>query len=74
MFVGENVKGLLTMAGGQVFDAILDDFEKCGYNVYFQLVNAKDFGVPQDRERGLPFRRDCIIMRWLVMMTAVVIL
>ena len=59
MFVGENVKGLLTMAGGQVFDAILDDFEKCGYNVYFQLVNAKDFGVPQDRERVIivGFRR-----------------
>lgn len=60
MFVGENVKGLLTMGSGQVFEAILDDFSRCGYDVFYQLVNAKDYGVPQDRERVIivGFRKD----------------
>ncbi len=51
IFVGENVKGLLTMANGDIFEAIKEEFSNCGYNVFSQLVNAKDFGVPQDRER-----------------------
>lgn len=51
IFVGENVKGLLTMANGEIFEAIKAGFAECGYDVYPQLVNAKDFGVPQDRER-----------------------
>lgn len=51
MFVGENVKGLLTMGGGTIIDAILEDFSECGYNVTYRLLNAKDYGVPEDRER-----------------------
>jgi len=51
IFVGENVKGLLTMANGDIFEAIKEEFSQCGYNVFSQLVNARDFGVPQDRER-----------------------
>ena len=60
IFVGENVKGLLTMADGKIFEAIQEEFSMCGYNVYPQLVNAKDFGVPQDRERVIivGFRKD----------------
>lgn len=60
IFVGENVKGLLTMADGQIFEAIKAEFSECGYDVYSQLVNAKDFGVPQDRERVIivGFRKD----------------
>jgi DNA (cytosine-5)-methyltransferase 1 len=60
IFVGENVKGLLTMADGQIFEAIKLEFSECGYDVYSQLVNAKDFGVPQDRERVIivGFRKD----------------
>jgi DNA (cytosine-5)-methyltransferase 1 len=60
IFVGENVKGLLTMAGGQIFEAIKAEFAECGYDVYSQLVNARDFGVPQDRERVIiiGFRKD----------------
>lgn len=36
------------------------EFSDCGYDVYSQLVNAKDFGVPQDRERVIivGFRKD----------------
>jgi len=54
------VKGLLTMGNGQVIEAIIDEFSSCGYNVFYKLVNAKDFGVPQDRERVIicGFRKD----------------
>ncbi len=60
IFVGENVKGLLTMGNGQNIEAIIDEFSSCGYNVFYKLVNAKDFGVPQDRERVIicGFRKD----------------
>ncbi len=59
-FVGENVKGLLTMGGGQVIDAIIAEFSDCGYDVFYKLLNAKFFGVPQDRERVIivGFRKD----------------
>ncbi|WP_288766681.1 DNA cytosine methyltransferase [uncultured Varibaculum sp.] len=59
-FVGENVKGLLTMAGGEVMDAIVQEFSGCGYDVYFRLLNAKHYAVPEDRERVIivGFRKD----------------
>lgn len=50
-FVGENVKGLLSMGGGAVFEAIVADFAACGYEVRHALLNAKDHGVAEDRER-----------------------
>ena len=48
------------MGNGQVMEAIIDEFSACGYNVFYKLVNAKDFGVPQDRERVIicGFRKD----------------
>lgn len=60
IFVGENVKGLLTMGQGQIIEAIIEEFSACGYNVFYKLLNAKDFGVPQDRERVIiwGFRKD----------------
>lgn len=59
-FIGENVKGLLTMGNGQIIEAIVADFSQCGYNVFYKLLNAKNFGVPQDRERVIiiGFRKD----------------
>ena len=60
LFVGENVKGLLTMGGGRIMEAIIYEFSECGYNVFYQLVNARDYGVPEDRERVIivGFRKD----------------
>lgn len=60
MFVGENVKGLLTMGNGEIIDAIVEDFSQCGYDVYYKLLNAKDYEVPEDRERVIivGFRKD----------------
>lgn len=60
MFVGENVKGLLTMGQGSIIDAIVAEFAECGYDVYYELLNARDYGVPEDRERVIivGFRKD----------------
>lgn len=50
-FIMENVKGMLTLGKGEVFSQIKQDFEAAGYQVYHSLVNARDYGVPQIRER-----------------------
>lgn len=50
-FVAENVKGLLSLDHGKVFDLILNDFQNAGYKVSFKVLNAADYGVPQKRER-----------------------
>lgn len=47
----ENVKGLLTHDGGKTFSTILKVLADLGYRVEWQLLNSKDFGVPQNRER-----------------------
>ena len=59
-FIGENVKGILTMGKGEVLKQIIQDFSDTGYDVYYQLLNAKDYGVPQNRERVIitGFRKD----------------
>lgn len=51
MFVAENVKGLLSMEKGKVFDMIKKDFESLGYYVEAKILNAAEYGVPQQRER-----------------------
>ena len=51
MFVAENVKGLLSMENGKVFQMIKEDFEKLGYYVEARILNAAEYGVPQQRER-----------------------
>jgi hypothetical protein len=45
---------------GGIIDAIVEDFSKCGYDVYYQLLNARDYEVPEDRERVIivGFRKD----------------
>jgi len=51
IFVGENVKGMLTLGKGEVFKQIVEDFAAAGYTLYVKLLNARDYGVPQIRER-----------------------
>lgn len=51
IFVFENVKGLLSMQGGKLFDDVVKLFESAGYKVEAELLNAADYGVPQLRER-----------------------
>lgn len=50
-FIAENVKGLLNLAKGEVFKQVVEDFSSAGYEVKAKLVNARDYGVPQSRER-----------------------
>src|SRR5699024_2136682 len=50
-FIAENVKGLLTAGGGRIVEAMVEEYKEKGYDVQYKLVNAKDYGVPQDRER-----------------------
>ena len=47
----ENVKGLLNHDGGATFETILGALDELGYNVEWQNINSKNFGVPQNRER-----------------------
>lgn len=51
IFIGENVKGILSMEKGKIIEMIKKDFEKLGYKVNWKLVMASDYGVPQNRER-----------------------
>jgi DNA (cytosine-5)-methyltransferase 1 len=74
-FIFENVKGLLSDDGGKTFQRWIDYLaksvngnpmifpheESAGYHVYYQVLNSKDYGVPQNRERIfiIGVRDDC---------------
>ena len=47
----ENVKNLLSINGGWDFARLLIEMEQRGYDAEWQVLNSKDFGVPQNRER-----------------------
>lgn len=47
----ENVKGLVIHDKGNTFRVIRNTFRNLGYQVFFKILNSKDFGVPQNRER-----------------------
>jgi len=50
-FMFENVKGLLSSKKGADFKAIVWLFKQAGYSIDYAVLNSKDFGVPQNRER-----------------------
>ena len=63
-FIAENVKGLVNHDNGRTFRTILDclsktennqfslmPFDNLGYNIHYKVLNTKDFGIPQNRER-----------------------
>ena len=47
----ENVKGLLSHDKGRTFRTILSTLDELGYDAEWQILNSKDYGVPQNRER-----------------------
>lgn len=49
--VWENVKGVLSKKHRHNFDAYIQKMQSLGYNSYYQILNAKDYGLPQNRER-----------------------
>lgn len=59
-FLAENVSGMLANRHSEAVQNIVSRFEECGYDVTIDLVNAADYGVPQDRKRVfyIGFRKD----------------
>ena len=51
VFLFENVKGLLNHDNGRTWRVIHDIFEGLGYDVHFRVLNSRDYGIPQNRER-----------------------
>lgn len=52
VFIFENVKGMLSHDKGRTWQVIKNTFENyCGYQIYYQVLNGKDYGIPQSRER-----------------------
>lgn len=50
-FIFENVKGLLSHDSGKTWEVIENTFKELGYDYHAKVLNARDFGIPQNRER-----------------------
>jgi DNA-methyltransferase (dcm) len=59
-FLAENVKGMMANRHSKAVEGIVSQFEDAGYDVFIKLLNANDYGVPQDRNRVfyVGFRKD----------------
>lgn len=59
-FLAENVSGMLSNRHSEAVKQIINLFDECGYDVSLNLVNAKDYGVAQERKRVfyIGFRKD----------------
>lgn len=51
IFIYENVKGFLSINGGKSYQRFLDALRKLGYFCHAEILNTKDYGIPQNRER-----------------------
>lgn len=51
VFIYENVRGLTNHDGGRTWKVVKDVFHDLGYRIYSDLLNSKDYGIPQHRER-----------------------
>lgn len=49
--IAENVKALTSKRFTEEFKTVLESLDEAGYNNYWQVLNAKDYGIPQNRER-----------------------
>ncbi len=59
--IAENVKNLTSKKFAAQFQIVLNSLEEVGYNNYWMVLNSKDFGIPQNRERVfiVSIRKDC---------------
>jgi len=61
-FIFENVKGLLSHDSGETWEVIENTFKELGYDYHAKVLNARNFGIPQNRERlfvvGFKKKRD----------------
>lgn len=63
VFIFENVRGMLNHNKGVTWEVIKNTFEKdLKYNIYFKVLNSRDYGIPQNRERlfCIGFRRKTV--------------
>jgi len=51
MFIYENVKGLLNHDSGNTWKVVKEVFDSLGYSLHHKILNSRDFGIPQNRER-----------------------
>ncbi len=51
IFIYENVKGLTNHDNGRTWEVVQEVFKNLGYNIHIKILNSKDFGIPQHRER-----------------------
>lgn len=51
VFIYENVKGLTNHDKGKTFQIVLNTFNELGYKYFYKVLNAKDYGIPQNRQR-----------------------
>lgn len=49
--IAENVKNLVSKKFKNEFEIVLNSLDQAGYNSYYKVLNAKDYGIPQNRER-----------------------
>jgi len=66
VFLMENVKGLISKKNKPFFLSLIEKFEEIGYNVYWELTNCAEYGVPQIRDRVMVvgFRKDLGITKF----------
>ena len=51
VFIFENVKALLSVDNGAAWKTVYNRFQKTGYHIFHNLLNSKNYGIPQNRER-----------------------
>lgn len=51
VFIFENVKGLYNHDKGRTWSVMCDIFKELGYDIHYRVLNSKDYGIPQHRER-----------------------
>ena len=61
VFIFENVKGLLSHDSGKTWKILSDELKNLGYHIHQSVLNAKDYGIPQNRERlfVVGFKQNC---------------
>ncbi len=65
VFIYENVKAVLSNDEGRTWETMQEVFTSLGYNWHYSILNAKDYGIPQNRERlfVVGFRNDLILQK-----------
>ena len=52
-FIAENVKGLMTLDKGNIFDRVCKEFKSCGYILSYQLINAADYRSTSKKRKSI---------------------